>query len=179
MTRPTALRAGASAGSVALVLGLGVAAFTGPASAADSTGCSTGDLPASVARDPGVKAGQVGGAYLYHDGVFHLRVTHATSKKLAVTVRLDATSFSSIQPVALERADTITQTGDGTTLILRFSNYGKIDGVDFSADCSKRLRVQVLFDGKQATTKQVKLGAHRVAPTSVPFVIERTAPAAS
>ena len=142
-----------------------------------TTGCSTGNLPTSVTGDPNVKAGQVGGAYLYHDGIWHLRVTHATTKKLAVTVRLDAASFSGIKPVALERADTITQTGDGTTVFFRFSNYGKIDGVDFSADCSKRMRVQVLFDGKQATTKQVKLGAHRVAPTSVPFVIERTAPA--
>ena len=65
----------------------------------------------------------------------------------------------------------------GKTLLLRFSNYGRIDGVDFSADCSKTLRVDVHLNGERATTRQVKLGANRTSPTSVPFVIERTVPA--
>jgi hypothetical protein len=178
MTRPTALRTGAAAGAATLLLGLGLATGGTPASAADSAGCSTGNLPPVVTGDPHLRAGQVGGAYLWHDGDgFHLRVTHANDRKLVVTVRLDATSFSGIRPVALERADTITMTGDGKTLLLRFSNYGRIDGVDFSADCSKTLRVDVHFNGDRATTRQVKLGANRTSPTSVPFVIERTVPA--
>jgi hypothetical protein len=169
------VKVGAAAGAATLLLGLGFAALSTPASAADSAGCSTGNLPAVVQGNPNVKAGQVGGAYLWHDSDgFHLRVTHANSSKMIVNVRFDATSFSTFKPVALERADTLTMTGDGKTVSLRFANYGKIDGVDFSADCSKRLRVDVSFNGHRATTRQVKLGAHRTSPTSVPFVIERT-----
>jgi len=180
MSRSTAVKVGAAAGSATLLLGLGIAALSAPASAADSTSCSTGNLPAVVEGDPGVKAGQAAGAYLYHDSEgFHVRVTHPSTRKLDVVVRVDATSFSNIKPVNLERADTITMTGDGHTLAFRFVNYGKIDGVDFSADCSKSVRVDVRFNGDRATTRQVKLGAHRTSPTSVPFTIERTAPPAS
>ena len=173
MTR-VALKTTAAIGGAATLLA-GVAAWAGTASAAGSTGCSTGSLPGVVQGNPNLRAGQAAGAYLYHDSNgFHLRVTHPGTQKLVVVVRLDASSFSGIKPVALERADTITETGDGKTLTLRFVNYGKIDGVDFSANCSKRLRVDVGFSGHRAATTQVKLGSHRTSPTSVPFVIERT-----
>lgn len=172
------MRTAALAAGTAALIGLGAAALIGPAHAADATGCSTGTLPPVVQGDPSLKAGQAAGAYLFHDDSgFHLRVTHPSDRRLEVVVRFDAASLSAIKPVLMERADTITMTGDGRTVAVRFANYGRIDGVDFSADCSKTLRVDVRFNGERATTRQVKLGAHRTSPTSVPFTIERTAPA--
>lgn len=141
-----------------------------PASAA---GCGT--LPAAVQGNPNVKAGQAGVAYLFHDSQgWHVRVTHPGGSKVLVTGSITATrDISHVRATHLERGDAISVSKDGHTLSFRMTNVGHLDGVDFTAECSHALRVNVKVNGAGASTKQVFLGARRVHPTSVPFTIER------
>ncbi len=154
--------AGLAAGSVLAV--------APPASAA-----TCGTLPATVQGNPNVKAGQAGAAYLFHDaGGWKLRVTHPGSSRMLVTGTLTATrDISHLAKVHLEPGDAVGISRDGHTLTFRMSNVGHLDGVNFTAECSHALKVNVKVNGYGASTRQVFLGAHRVHPTSVPFTIER------
>ena len=166
---------------------IGLAAVTGvttvgalgsSASAADATRCSTGTVPSVVQGDPHVKAGAALGFYIWHGaGGYSLRVTHANNKKVVLSGRLTASAgFSHVDRVRLEKSDSLKVSADHKTLTFRFTNYGKVDGINFSANCSKTLQVQLRIGGSQAPTSRIKLGAHRTSPTSNPFRIERTAP---
>ncbi|GAC1443113.1 MAG: hypothetical protein NVSMB55_15720 [Mycobacteriales bacterium] len=167
---------GLSAAVVASGAGLASAS-----TAADSPDCSTGRLPNIVMGSPGVKAGQATGVYLWHgSNGYSLRATHPGSKKVVFTGRLSASnSFSHVTPVALERADSYALSADHKTLTFRFTNFGGIDGLNLSADCSRLVRVNVKINGAEASPRQIKLGSHRSNPTSNPFTIERSKPAPS
>lgn len=145
---------------------------SGPATAA-TPACGT--LPASVHGNPSVRAGQAGAAYLFHDaGGWKLRVTHPGNARVVVSGTITATrGISHVTPAHLERGDAFRVSGDGHTLSFRMVNVGHLDGLDFTAECSHALRVNVRVDGHGASTRQVFLGAHRTHPTSVPFTIER------
>ena len=146
---------------------------------ADGPSCSTGRLPNIVMGSPGVKAGQATGVYLWHgSNGYSLRATHPGKKKVVFTGRLTASNgFSHVKPVSLEKADSYALSRDHKTLTFRFTNFGGIDGLNLSADCSRLVRVNVKIDGKEATPRQVLLGHHRSNPTSNPFTIQRSKPA--
>ncbi len=153
-----------------VITGLGASAVLGvsaPAQAA--TTCGT--LPAQVQGSPGVRPGQAGTTYLWHDAHgWKLRVTHRGTSKAVVAGTITATrDISHLTRVRLEPGDSAVVSRDGHTLAFRFTNVGHLDGVDFTAECSHALRVVV----RGASTQQVYLGARRVHPTSVPFTIER------
>jgi hypothetical protein len=145
---------------------------SGPAAAAAST-CGT--LPATVQGNPNVRAGQAGDAYLFHDASgWKLRVTHPGTTRVVVSGTVTATrGISHVTPAHLEKGDAFSVSGDGHTLSFRMVNVGHLDGLDFTAECSHAMRVNVRVNGHGASTRQVFLGAHRVHPTSVPFTIER------
>jgi hypothetical protein len=145
----------------------------------DSPGCSTGRLPNVVMGSPDVKPGQALGVYLWHgSNGYSLRATHPGTKKVVFTGRLTASnSFSHVTKVAFEKADSLKLSSDHKTLTFRFTNYGHIDGINLSADCSRLIRVNIRIDGVQATPRQIKLGKNRSNPTSTPFTIERSKPA--
>ena len=144
-----------------------------PAQAATSSGCATGRLPSSVVGSPSVRAHQAKGIYLWHDSNgYSLRVTEPTTKTWVVTGSITVSrDISRVRLVRTEKGDSVTV--HGSTLSFRLVNHGGIDGVTFSAECSKAVRVAARGDGTVLTPQQVFLGAHRVHPTSVPFVIER------
>ena len=145
---------------------------TAPAHAAES--CGT--LPAQVQGNPNVQPGSRGVAYLWHDSHgWSLRVTHPGTARAVVTGTLTVTrDISHLQTVRLERGDAVAVSRDGHTLSFRMANVGHLDGVNFTADCSPKMRVNVKVNGVGASTSQVFLGAHRAHPTSVPFTIERS-----
>jgi hypothetical protein len=169
---------------IGAVIAAVVAVGAGSASAApesDAPGCSTGRLPNVVMGSPDMKAGQATGIYLWHgSNGYSLRATHPGHQKVVFTGRLTAsTSFSRVSPVRFEKSDSFVLSSDHRMLSFRFTNYGYIDGLNLSADCSRLIRVNIRINGAQATPRQIKLGSHRSNPTSSPFTIERSKPAPS
>lgn len=156
--------------TAALVLVSSPAAF-----ADDSAGCATGALPAAVVGDPGVQARQALGVYLWHGSHgYSLRVTHPGKDKLVVSGAITASrDITRLHRVTLEKNDRLALGAHRHTLDFRFANYGGIDGFDFTADCSKTVRVQLQIAGTPAAPAAVFLGKDRTSPTSVPFTIER------
>ena len=62
---------------------------------------------------------------------------------------------------------------DGTTLLMRFTNYGGLDGIDFRVHCGPGITVNANVDGVQVSPTRVFLGRFSAHPTSVPFAVER------
>lgn len=153
---------------------LAATAVLGPMTAtADAATCGT--LPAVVQGNPHVAARSAGDAYLWHDGsAWSLRVTHPSTSRTVVSGTITAsTGVRYLRAVKLEKGDAVTRSADGKTLAFRLSNYGAIDGFDFSAECSHAVHVVLKADGRSMPTTKVFLGAHRAHPTSVPFTVER------
>jgi hypothetical protein len=181
MRTRTSLTLLTAAAATLVATGVTTAGSASAAAEGDAPGCSTGKLPNVVMGSPDVKAGQALGVYLWHgSNGYSLRATHPSNKKVVFTGRLSAsTSFSHVTPVRFEKADSYALTADHKTLTFRFTNYGYIDGLNFAADCSRLIRVNIRVNGNEATPRQIKLGSHRSNPTSVPFTIERSKPAPS
>jgi len=117
-----------------------------------------------------------GAAYLWHDSYgWKLRVTHPSGSRMLVTGTIPASrGIGHLRTFHLERGDAVTLSSDGHTLAFRMTNVGHLDGVDFTAECSPTMRVNVRVNGAEAKPTQVWLGAHKVHPTSVPFAIQRS-----
>lgn len=116
-------------------------------------------LPASVLGDPKVKPGRTSnaakGLYVYHDGKgWKVRLTHnlkaASGKSTRIDVRGRITSSRPIGRVKLVRLED-KQRGEWVAIQarkrqfidFRFTNYGYIDGIDFTAGCAGRLTFTV------------------------------------
>ena len=160
-------------GTVALAAGP-AGADTGTAEAtADNASCASGHWPGWVdGRPAGVHAQGAQGVYLWHDGYgWHLRVTHRGTAKQVFEVKISAPSGLYGVERLTERGDVLIN--DGTTLLMRFSNYGALDGVDFRVRCGPGITVNANVDGAQVSPTRVILGRFSAHPTSVPFAIER------
>ncbi|HEY7971029.1 MAG TPA: hypothetical protein VID95_13625, partial [Candidatus Limnocylindrales bacterium] len=115
---------------------------TASTAAAATAACTDGHWPASVQGVP--TAWHVGGAagdYLWHDATgWHLRVTHRGTGKVVFSGRIVSSSpITTVAPVLLERSDSFALSADKLTLTYRFTNYGKVDGLNFRTDCARRL----------------------------------------
>ncbi len=168
-----ALAGSLSLGTVALVA-VPAGADTGSAeAAADNASCTSGHWPGWVdGRPAGVHPQGAQGVYLWHDGYgWHLRVTHRGTAKQVFEVKISAPSGLYGVERLTERGDVLVN--DGTTLLMRFSNYGALDGVDFRVHCGPGITVNANVDGAQVSPTRVFLGRFSAHPTSVPFAIER------
>lgn len=116
-------------------------------------------LPASVLGNPKLKPGRTSnaakGLYVYHDGKgWKVRLTHnlktAAGKGAKVEVRGRITSSRPISHLKLVRLED-KQRGEWVAIQarkrqfvdFRFTNYGYIDGIDFTAGCAGRLTFTV------------------------------------
>ncbi len=142
--------------------------------------CSTGVLPVQVYGASGVKAQGALGVYLWHGKTgYALRVTHPGHQKVVFSGTITVTNrLTQVHRVKLEKADKLAVGPHRHTLTFRFTNYGYLDGVNFSAGCSKDVKVSLRIGKVEATPAQVFLGKTKAHPTSVPFTIERTKPVA-
>ncbi len=168
--------------TIGVTTALAGASLIGTASAAtpttanpEPTGCKAGPLPVDVIGSSAVKAQAAMGVYLWHGTTgYALRVTHPGHEKVTFTGTITVTNkISAVRKFRLEKADTMHVGPHRHTLTFTFTNYGYLDGISFAAGCSKDVKVSLSINGKQATPNQVFLGKNRVAPTSVPFTIER------
>ena len=148
-----------------------VAAGASPAQAA----CPEGRWPATVQGQPtSLKAGAALGDYLWHDSKgWHLRVTHPGKAKVVFTGRIVSSAPLDAAPRKLEKKDTVTMTGDRKTVSFRFTNYGRIDGIDFRASCARKLTFALYANGRQLPSTRIVLGHHNRHPLSNPFAVER------
>jgi len=165
--------------AVAASITLGLAALpasadtSSPEAAADNVTCTAGHWPGWVdGRPVGVHPQGAQGVFLWHDGYgWHLRVTHRGTAKQMFEVKISAPSGLYGVERVTERGDVLIN--DGTTLLMRFTNYGALDGVDFRVHCGPGITVNANIDGVQASPLRVVLGRFSAHPTSVPFAIER------
>jgi len=155
---------------------LGPIAVAGaPAASAHTPGCKTGVLPVSVVGSPALKAHQALGLYVWHNGSgYSVRATQPGSKRVTISGSVTVSNtIRHVRRVALEAHDSVNVGPKRHTATFRFNNYGYVDGFDFTADCSRTVRVVVKINDAQAAPAQVFLGKNRANPTSVPFTIER------
>jgi hypothetical protein len=140
-----------------------------------ATTCKTGALPTVVVGSPNLKPGQAPAVYLWHDGNgYSLRVTHPGKEKLVVSGKITVSRhIHGFRRVSLERNDVAVVGPRRHQINFRFNNYGGIDGFNFKAQCSAKVKVELKVGDAQATPAQVFLGKDRTSPTSVPFTIER------
>ena len=161
---------------LAASLALPVLAITGTAEASTTSGCAAGTLPTSVLGRPAtLKAGAANGAYVWHDSHgWHLAVTHPGTAKRVFGIVITASRPISYTRVSDERNDITKLSSDRRTLTIRFVNYGRIDAVDFGADCAGRVRFAMTESGHTLSPNAIYLGRHGVHPTSDPFAVQRS-----
>lgn len=168
--------------AVATMLGTGLGAAPAGAApstaepAADTTGCRHGTWPENVEGQPaGFGAGAPTGVYLWHtDAGWRLRVTHPGTAK--VVFRGTITSGSRIQGVErrTESRDAVVSPGRNR-VGFRFTNTGRVDGLDFRVACGRGFTVSVTVNGRKIPAGQVFIGADGHHPAQVPFRVERRA----
>ncbi|MGH9170669.1 MAG: kelch repeat-containing protein [Acidimicrobiales bacterium] len=89
------------------------------------------------------------------------------------TITVNAGQFSHVAGVSLEKSDGFTVKGG--TITFHFSDYGDIDGLQFTTpDIASQITFTLEIDGKAVAARQVYLGksAH-VHPESLPLVVYR------
>ncbi len=174
----------AAAAAVATAAGIGLLAPAAGAAAAPSAAaraCDRAPWQAAVQGAPsGFGAGSPSGDYLWHDtSGFHLRVTHGTNHDLRVySGVVTASAPMRIDPVKLEKGDTLKLSASHRSFVFVFANHGYIDGVNFHTDCASTLRVSSLHVGNSnLPASRVDLGHRRQHPSAVPFTLHRASTA--
>lgn len=167
------------AATAATALAAGALALAAPAAASTPSAASCDRAPweAKVQGTPPVAAGSPSGDYLFHNSTgFHLRVTHANHDTRIYTGLISSTAPMHIDPVRLEKGDTVRLSADHRTMLFVLVNHGYIDGVDFHTYCAARLVVSHLLVGnRNLPASQVYLGARKAHPAQVPFTVHRLA----
>ena len=165
--------------TAALVLPASAFAATPVPAASDgvsATACSGGHWPASVQGAQLVTPGTAAGDHLWHDATgWHLRVTHVGTTRAIFTGTIHANRPLSVHAYRLEDADAFTVSADHLTVTYRFTNYGKIDGLNFTTACATRLGVSGRLNGTLLPARRIWVGRWLHHPLQNPFVILRTA----
>lgn len=154
------------------------AATPAPSAAAAAAKCDAGPWAARIQGVPkGLSAGSRSGDYLYHDSHgMHLRVTQPGHTRTVYTGVISSSAVLRIDPVKLEKGDSVKLSANHKSFTFVFSNYGYVDGVNFHTDCASTITVSHLNVGNKALSKDhIYLGVTRAHPSTVPFTIHRGA----
>jgi hypothetical protein len=156
----------------ALTAALGIPATT----LASTTACDEGRWPASVQGQPiTFMAGARAGDYIWHNTTgWHIRFTHPGTARIIFSGTIVANTALSVTPYKLEGGDAFALSADKKTLTYRFSNYGRIDGLDFRTACATRLWFRGSVAGVRLPTGRIWIGRAGRHPLQNPFVILRT-----
>jgi hypothetical protein len=135
--------------------------------------CPDTHWPAAVQGKPtNLKAGARGGDYFWHDkNGWHLRVTHAGTRKVVFTGKIVSSTPIKVTGVLLEKKDAFTLSADKKTLTYKFNNYGHIDGLNFTTACAQHLSIRGSMAGKKLPVTRIWLGVRHVHPLSNRFVV--------
>jgi len=151
------------------------AATTAGAATTTTVACDEGRWPASVQGQPaGFVAGARAGDYIWHNATgWHLRFTHPGSARVIFSGTIVANAPLTVVPYRLEGGDTFALSVDHKTLTYRFTNYGRIDGLDFRTACASRLWITGSMAGVKLPTGRIWIGRAGRHPLQNPFVILR------
>lgn len=167
---------GAVAGALSVTSVAGPAAAQTSTPASESSACRYGRWPADLNGQPASFApGAATGLYLWHTETgWHMRVTHPGDDK--VVFRGAITSASPLRAVErrTESRDVMVSVSR-TKVSFRFTNHGKVDGIDFRVACGRGFSVNGTVNGERLTADQVFIGADGHHPPAVPFRIARQA----
>lgn len=128
---------------------------------------------------PDFEAGEAIGYFIWQDdNGWHARWTTKgeKSRTFSGSITCDG-DFTQFEAVKKDRRDMIKKDSDSR---LRFDTktQGGIDGLDFRLSPStRRVTFDLKIDGAAAEASQVRLGAKKERPSSVPFTIDRGADA--
>lgn len=155
-----------------------------PATTTTALAANTGDTereclarpwPATAQGEPTtLKAGSRTYGFLWHDRQgWHLRVTHPGARKFVFTGHVRADEAVAVRKVLDERRDLARPDADGNGFTFRFTNYGRLDGVDFRTDCAHRLAVSLETGGEKVSVRRIAVGRRATHPTGNPVVVTR------
>ena len=159
-----ATAAAATAAAVMLFASPAIAATTtSSANPAPSTAAATCDRtawPSDVQGTPSFKAGDATGDYLWHNATgFHLRVTHPGHQRVVFTGEITSSSAMSVTPFKLEKGDIARLSANHKTLVFVFSDYGYVDGVNFTMRTGKSVEAVPVLAAIGVTDDGTKLVA--------------------
>jgi hypothetical protein len=149
---------------------------TASTAAAATAACTDGHWPAAVQGVPTAwHAGGAAGDYLWHDATgWHLRVTHRGTGKVIFSGKIVSSApITSAVAVRLEGSDFIALSADKLTLTYRFTNYGRIDGLNFRTDCARRLSFLGFMGASKLPIGRIWIGRANHHPLQNPFTVTR------
>ena len=157
---------------------VGSVAAASPAAPSTSTTTPTacaGHWPAVFNGVPtNYKAGARSGTYLWHGSRgFYLRVTHPGTAKVVFSGRIVSDQPMTVQPIRVEGKDYVTLTADKKTILYRFTNYGRIDGLNFQTACASKVTFTLNANWQHLPRWRVWIGATNAHPLQNPFTVER------
>jgi hypothetical protein len=154
-----------------------VFAVTSSATASSAaTTCAAGDStwrPWVQGVPQGINLQRAHGVYMWHDGRgWHIRVTHVSDSLRTFSGQLiSAGEFRNVTPVALEDGDTLAVSANRHTVSFLFTNYGHVDGLDFTTHCAPRIRFAFQSDGVTVPKGNIAIGHAATHPAGDPFSI--------
>jgi hypothetical protein len=143
--------------------------------AAAEAACTNGHWPASVQGRPTLlHAGARAGDYIWHnaDG-WHLRVTHANTLRRVFSGRIVATAPMAVTPYRLETGDSVVLSADKLVITYRFLNYGRLDGLDFTTACARRVTFGGSMSGAKLPISRIWVGYRNHHPLQNPFSVTK------
>jgi hypothetical protein len=151
------------------------ATTTGTAGATPTAVCDEGRWPARVQGKPiNLVPGARAGDYLWHDAAgWHLRVTHHGTTGVRFAGTIVANEPLTAVGVRLERGDSFTLSADRKTVTYRFTNHGRIDGLDIRTACASRIAFKGLMSGTRLPVGRIWVGRTAAHPLQNPFVVTR------
>ena len=175
------------AGVLAATAGVTALVAIAPAAYADGTTSTSGStttcgaLPSwAEGRPANVHVRAAAADYLWHDANgWHLRVTHHTTHRMVFAGRITSSDTISYVRARDEKRDRTVRSADGKALSFRFTNYGGIDGVDFTDACAATTTFAFTVDGHWTPLSRIVVGAQSTHPASNPFTISRQDSAAA
>jgi hypothetical protein len=136
-----------------------------------------GQWPSIIEGRPGSFQASAEGVYLWHDpnGGWALRVTHvgAHGGDIFSGALTTGGQFVDVRRAQGEQDDIVIVSPDKHTILFRFVNFGRVDGIDFTTRCALGFATSIYIGGQIAPTASIHLGGTESQPTSNPFMTER------
>jgi hypothetical protein len=163
-------------GSVLLPAAASAQTVAPTASTTKAKQCATGEWSKTTQGRPTMlQQGSAQGAYLWHDrDGWHLRVTHPGTARVDFAGTIQSSRRIAGVARSVESKDQVNVVKSEDRIDFAFTNYGRMDGIDFRVGCSNRFVLNFSINGVPFDTSQLFIGSGAVRPSSTPFVVERT-----
>jgi hypothetical protein len=178
MSHTHRIRNSLAAGLAGLTFAAGMAGvLAGPAGATTTTtttaACPTGTWPSTDEGRPTQAERGMTGVALWHDHLgWHLRASEAGPDRAVFTGHISTDGAIGGLARHLEGGDVVATRG-AHDIWFRFTNYGGVDGIDFSLACASGFRLNVAMNGAPLPLAKIVIGPSNAHPASLPFSIHK------